>query len=207
MVSVPVVTAPRAATLATDPSVFDLENGTLTRWSATAPATVEFFNGASDRYNLAPVTPSVDITDLFRAGGSGVLYEFTIPNFVDPLPLKVLKVNATFTRVGVESKPLPTVLSVGGVDNPGPFANPPDPDAVSVPVPGIFVSLSATDSSFHELWHIYPNPDWETVAVFVPPIFTLDTLGIVTQSVVPLPPAILLLFTGGVACVVFGRWT
>jgi len=166
-------------------------NWTITEWNADDG--VSFSWDTNSKYDI--VKDSVDLltsnVQLPGASGSivGTFYRFTIPNFYDPLPKKRLDFTLIGANVGASGLGLASVLDVQGSDSsytvPGP----------ALPVPGVFVSGTKSPTMVTELWHIFPNPDYEYVTIYAPAEFELQSIKIATQSV-PLPASILLLGSG-----------
>jgi hypothetical protein len=118
----------------------------------------------------------------------GVVYDIVIPNFYDPLPMKTLEVTINGNNNGAGGSQLARVLDVLGSDS---LYGVPSP---ALPAPGMFVNGASEPTLVSELWHIYPNPDYETVTVWVPDAFELESIKVATQSVpIPLPAAVLML--------------
>ncbi len=56
----------------------------------------------------------------------------------------------------------------------------------------------------HEHWEMHPNPDFETVKVFIPTAFEFLSMHITTQSIGEVPePGVLVLLGGGFAGLLF----
>jgi hypothetical protein len=163
-------------------SMHVLPNGTDTSYDAATGKLDMAFDDKS-KWDLSPSEWSVTP---FKLGLLGTLYEFKIPNFYDPLPLKTVDITVLGEATDPGGKNIPDVLNVVGSDS---LYGEPSP---AVSVQGMFQNGTSDSTQVWELWHLYPNPDHETVTIFVPTTFDLESIHIVTQSV-PLPPAVLLL--------------
>ena len=143
----------------------------------------------NSQYDLTPTEVTVKKDPIFIAPAVtlvGTIYQFTIPNFYDPLPKKTLQITLSGTNSNASGFGLATVLDVLGSDAPFGEIGP------SLPAQGQFISGTTSPTLITQLWHILPNPDWESVKIWSPSEFGLDKIKIVTQSV-PLPASILLL--------------
>ena len=158
-------------------------NGTVTVYTG---GQLTFDYDQSSQYNLSPFEASVQY-DLI--GEIGTLYEFMIPNFYDPLPMKTVEITMSGANSGPSGFSLAYVLDVFGADSP--YGEP----GPAVPVQGYFVSGTATTVLVTELWEMFPNPDFEHVKIWAPTDFKLESINIVTQSV-PVPATMLLLGSG-----------
>ena len=125
---------------------------------------------------------------------SGMLHEFIIPNFYDPLPIKTIEISMVGRNAGAKGYDQARVLDIIGADSE--FGKP-GPAQYYVgeweAVDGITIDGGI---EMVEWWHIYPNPDFEIVKIFAPTVFELESIKITTQSVVPIPQTILLLGSG-----------
>lgn len=162
---------------------------------------VEFMSG-SNEYELTEAFdfPVVIVQD----DEGGFFVDIQIPNFVDPLDTKKLLI--TFVGGNPEPSDLPAVLEISAIDTPFPGGGP------EVLVFGsLFLTLPAVidDEGFHwsQFWIIHPNPDWETVKVFIPRTFEILALHIETRSFnrVPEPAALVLAGIGLFGLTVAGR--
>ncbi|NBB83813.1 MAG: PEP-CTERM sorting domain-containing protein [Alphaproteobacteria bacterium] len=120
----------------------------------------------------------------------GTVYQFTIPNFYDPLPMKNIRVTMTGNNSGASGSDLPFVMDIIGADSDFNQGGP------AVPVYGVFDNATETSTQVVQYWHMFPNPDFETVKLFMPTEFELDTIDIWTESV-PEPATLALLGLGG----------
>ncbi|MCC7413997.1 MAG: hypothetical protein IT495_20445 [Gammaproteobacteria bacterium] len=107
---------------------------------------------------------------------------FEIPNIPDNRPVKhiQIQINGVWTP-GLE----PVLTSVTG------FFGPTFP-------PGVFAGSEETFPGFHrvEWWDIFPNPDFETLLLFLPNTTFVNQVVIDTISTIPLPAAWALLLAG-----------
>ena len=112
------------------------------------------------------------------------LYTFFMPNFIDPLPVKHLRIQVTYFGNDLL---FPKITSIAGHDSMPPGD-----------VQGIFkdhvVDNALTPGAlyFYEDWIMFPNPDWEVIDIFVPDTVQLQEVVIDTISTVPIPSAIIL---------------
>ena len=149
----------------------------------------------SSQYDLSFAAPSVKSD---KIASLGVYYEFLIPNFYDPLPMKTVEITINGNNGGAGGAGLARVIDVFGSDSEYGVPSP------ALPAPGQFVSGTSAPTEISELWHIFPNPDYETVTIWAPDAFELDSVQIATQSV-PLPPALLMLGPALFGLVLFRR--
>jgi len=159
------------------------------------------FDEESD-FDLVDFDPVVQ-TDFvsFSTFVVGAIVEVTIPNFFDPLPLKLVDIVFEGANGGASGLDLPRVLDIIGAD--APFFPPPGP---ALPVFGEFMSGECTSTRCEEHWKMHPNPDFETVKVFIPIGFEFVSMHITTQSVpVPEPETLALFGSGVLGLLVAGR--
>jgi len=166
-------------------------NGTITTYDAnTGNLTFDW-----DLNSIYDIT-GTDVTLYDNAIGIpgrlvGTLYEFVIPNFYDPLPMKKIEISMHGANGGASGFELPGVLDIIGADSD--FTN----GGPALPVLGSFVSNTISPTLVTEYWTMFPNPDFEIVKLFVPVEFELQTITIATQStVVPVPAAVWLFGSG-----------
>ena len=155
-------------------------------------------------YDLVPFDPTVqaDFVSFTLSTSTflvGAIVEVTIPNFFDPLPTKLVDVVFIGANGGAAGLELPRVLDIIGAD--APFFPPPGP---ALPVYGEFLSATCAPERCDEHWVMHPNPDFETVKVFIPTAFEFVSMHIVTQSV-PEPGALALVAVGLVGLLAAGR--
>jgi hypothetical protein len=129
----------------------------------------------------------------------GAIVEITIPNFFDPLPTKLIDIVFHGSNDGAAGLELPRVLDIIGAD--APFFPPPGP---ALPVVAEFVSATCSSTQCDEHWVMHPNPDFETVKVFIPTGFEFLSMHITTQSV-PEPGALALVGGGLLGLLAAGR--
>jgi hypothetical protein len=98
------------------------------------------------------------------------------------------------------------VLEISAIDTPFPGGGP------EVEVFGsLFLSVPPVvdDEGFHwsQFWIIHPNPDWETVKVFIPTTFEILAMHIETRSfnLVPEPSVLALVGVGLLGLTIAGR--
>ena len=188
------VSFPQMAAAAT--VVSDMENWTVTTYDVSSGDT-DFSWDTNSQYDITGKEVTVKTTNiLMGALPIGTLYGFVIPNFFDPLPMKTIEVTMTGANSGASSADLPRVLDIIGAD--ADF----DKGGPAVPVFGAFVSGKSTPTVASEFWEMFPNPDFETVSIFAPVGFELQSIMIETlstaipPSAVPVPPAVWLFGSG-----------
>jgi hypothetical protein len=130
--------------------------------------------------------------------GAGIVYEFVIPNFYDPLPKKTIDITMQGLNPCASGAELPSVLDIIGSDSP--YGSP----GASVPVFGSLVSRDPQSELVTEAWEMFPNPDWEVVKIFVPTAFELESIRIETQSI-PEPTTAALMAAGLLGLALAGR--
>ena len=147
----------------------------------------------NSQYEITGTSVTLNIDDIFTSGPrvAGTLYEFVIPNFYDPLPMKKINISMQGANGGASGFALPGVLDIIGADsdyiNGGP----------ALPVFGSFVSGTISPTLVTEYWEMFPNPDFEIVKLYVPVEFELQNISIYTEStVVPVPAAVWLFGSG-----------
>ena len=150
------------------------------------------FESESSKYELSFSEPELQIDPIIIGGGQdeptivvGVLYEFLIPNFYDPLPTKIVDVKLRGGNEDAEGLRLARVLDVWGADAPY------EEDGPALPVKGELTGGDLGAQLVIEEFQMKPNPDFEYVKVWAPTDFELESIEIVTQSV-PLPASVLL---------------
>jgi hypothetical protein len=177
----------------------------MTNWTETlytaSSGGLDFTWDENSQYDLSYSKPTLKESPISinpDAGLVGTIYQFTIPNFYDPLPRKTVHITINGTNEEASGFELATVLDVFGSDAPYGEIGP------SLPVQGHFVSGTTSPTTITQLWQILPNPDWESVKVWAPAAFELEAIQISTQSV-PLPASILLLGSALAGLVVLRR--
>ena len=166
-------------------------------WTSTSfnvqTGKLDFDWDQNSQYDITGTSVTVNIDDIYTSGPRvvGTLYEFVIPNFYDPLPMKKINVSMQGANEGARGLSLPGVLDIIGADsdyiNGGP----------ALPVFGSFVSGTTSPTMVTEYWEMFPNPDFEIVKLYVPVEFELQNISIYTEStVVPVPAAVWLFGSG-----------
>ena len=177
------VTSSQAARVNWTETLFTVSDGNLIyEWDATS------------QYELVYFMPSVQIDQV----EGGIIYEFLIPNFYDPLPMKTVEITMIGANSGASGLGLVKVLNIIGSDS---LYGGLDP---AVPVQGMFVNGTSRPGFVFEQWEMFPNPDFEYVKVWAPFEFELQSVTIVTESV-PLPGAVWLLGSGLLGLIGFRR--
>ncbi len=166
-------------------------NGTLTSFDAST-GDITFDWDLNSIYDITGNDVTLYDNDIGIPGRLvGTLYEFVIPNFYDPLPMKKISISMVGANGGASGSELPAVLDIIGADSD--FLN----GGPALPVLGSFVSSTISSTLVTEYWEMFPNPDFEIVKLYVPVEFELQTITIATQStVVPVPAAIWLFGSG-----------
>ncbi len=172
-------------------SSVQLPNSTVTTFDAASGQTAFSWDEHSN-FEITGKTVTVKTNNIL-AGVTpiGTLYEFVIPNFYDPLPVKTITVEMTGGNPGASSADVARVLDIIGADSA--FGKP----APALPVDGVFVNGQSTPTTSVESWEMFPNPDFEIVKIFAPVEFELQNINIMTQSTtVPIPAAAWLFGSG-----------
>jgi hypothetical protein len=133
----------------------------------------------------------------------GTIYQFLIPNFYDPLPLKTIHVILYGGQGVTQPYQEARVLDIVGADSDYDKGGPADfyvGDRIKV-LGQSYEYIPPTGGQavegwmIEEWWEIRPNVDREIVKIYVPEPFDLQGIQIVTQSI-PIPQTILLLGSG-----------
>lgn len=182
-------------------SPVNVTNGTLTTFdAATGDLTFDWDLGSE--YAITGTDVIVNSNNILvpGAGFLGTFYQFIIPNFYDGLPVKKIDISMQGANSGASGLSLPSVLSIVGADSDFDNGGP------ALPVIGSFVSGTSSPTLVTEYWEMFPNPDFETIDIYVPAQFELQSISIATQStVVPIPAAIWLFGSGLLGLVGFAR--
>jgi hypothetical protein len=169
-------------------------NGTVTEFDACSQElTFDWDQGSA--YDIDPSQLALLQNEI---PGAGVVYEFVIPNFYDPLPKKTIDVTMKGCNPCAFGDDLAIVLDIIGSDSPYDGSGP------SVPVFASLVSRDAEPQLVVEAWEMFPNPDWEVVKIWVPDAFELRTIRIETQSI-PEPTTAALMAAGLIGLALAGR--
>jgi hypothetical protein len=182
-------------------------NWTQTNFDANSGA-LSFDWDPNSQYDIVDLTPGdgnpipevvLFQNDITGVSGAivGTVYEFTIPNFFDQEPMKKVWITMSGANSGAQGSDIPYVFDIIGSDTLG---------GPSYPVFGSLISGSKTPTLVQEYWEMFPNPDWETVKLYVPTAFELQRIIIDTQSTaVPIPAAIWLFGSGMLGLVAVAR--
>ena len=174
-----------------------------------------FYSG-SEQWELFDLVPSAESSEVYEQDSFlGWQVSITIPNFVDPLPKKILKVLFEGNGdLGSENIFAPSVLSIVATDTlygggPTTVIECPESDDCHLSWQDSQVTPGDPDLlQVWEIWHLYPNPDWEVVTVFIPAEFDPISFHVITQSVgdvVPEPSSLVLVSLGLLGLARFGR--
>lgn len=172
-------------------------NETMTTYDSLT-GNVTFAWDQSSQYEITGTSVTLYSNDIITPGTGyvGTVYEFVIPNFYDPLPMKKIEISMLGSNGGASGFELPSVLDIIGADSD--FAN----GGAALPVLGSYVSGTISSTLVTEYWEMFPNPDFEIVKLYVPVEFELQRISIATQSTVVPVPAALWLFGSGVLALV-----
>lgn len=173
-------------------STITASNTTLTTFNAVSGG-ITFEWDLSSKYEITGTDVTLFENDIISSGRKvvGTVYEFVIPNFYDPLPMKKIEIDMHGANWCTSESERPSVLDIIGSDSD--FNN----GGPSLPVLGSYVSGSTSATLVTEHWEMFPNPDFEIVKLYVPIEFELQSINIATQSTVIPVPASLWLFGSG----------
>lgn len=166
-------------------SLSDMPNSTRTVFDANS-GQISFSWNKNSPFEITGTDVHLESDEI----GGGMLYEFVIPNFYDPLPQKIIHVVMEGANAGTGPDELPRVLDIIGADSDFIKGGP------AVPVVGVFDSGRPSPTLVEENWLMFPNPDFEIVKIFAPFEFELQSISIETVSTVPVPAAVWLFGSG-----------
>jgi hypothetical protein len=177
--------------MSVEASTITASNATMTTFNAVTGA-LTFDWDQNSPYDIT----GTDVTlnkDIIMSGTLlvGTVYEFVIPNFYDPLPMKKIEITMTGANAGASGFELPRVLDIIGADSDYSNGGP------ALPVYGSLISGTISPMLVTEYWEMSPNPDFEIVKLYVPTEFELQGITIDTQSTAVPVPASLWLFGSG----------
>ena len=142
-------------------------------WDDSDPATP---------YTLDPLSVSEVV--------SGPDYLFDLPNWVDDLPVKHLRIQVTWESDPTAPPPAPTISSLSGIDPTGPVA-------VNLVGSSAIVAADATGTKLYQYhdYDLFPNPDAERWVIISP---NAKLVQVVADSIstVPEPATMMLLGLG-----------
>lgn len=163
-------------------------------WKAEASGLLilDQFQWVDDNDPSTTLTPFQPIVN-FDPGTGG--YDFRIPNFIDELPIKYLRLQLTW--VGTTQPP----IAVSGVGYDGGQVY---PGAVSASTPLVFTQPDGGYQYFD--FQFKPNPDFETLQVHLAPDALLVQVVVDSISTVPEPATLGLFGLGGLTLLGSRRW-
>ena len=173
-------------------AVISDSNATLTTFD-TATGNITFDWDQQSIYDITGTDVTLYASDITTAGSKvvGTVYEFVIPNFYDPLPMKKIEISMQGANFCANEFERPGVLDIIGADSDFTSGGP------ALPVLGSLVSSTTSSTLVTEYWEMFPNPDYEIVKIYAPVEFKLQSIHIATQSTVVPIPASLWLFGSG----------
>ena len=173
-------------------STITASNTTLTTFDAVSGG-ITFEWDLGSEYEITGTDVTLFENDIIGSGRKvvGTVYEFVIPNFYDPLPMKNIEITMHGANWCTSESERPSVLDIIGSDSDFNTGGP------SLPVLGSYVSGSTNATLVTEHWEMFPNPDFEIVKLYVPAKFELQSINIATQSTVIPVPASVWLFSSG----------
>ena len=184
-------------------SAITASNATLTTFDAISGG-ITFEWDLDSEFDITGTDVTLFENDIIGSGRKvvGTVYEFVIPNFYDPLPMKIIEITMHGANWCTSESERPSVLDIIGSDSDFNTGGP------SLPVLGSYVSGSTSATLVTEHWEMFPNPDFEIVKLYVPAEFELQSINIATQStVVPVPASLWLFVSGLLGLVGFSRRT
>ena len=140
-----------------------------------------------DTFFLEHIVPQLTT----ESGTNGQYLTLELPNFFDELPLKLMRVQLTWTGSSLTPPTIadilgfsgPTGVSSGQVDYSSPISPYTQPDG---------------GYQYHDL-SIRPNPDWEMLTIHVPQGVVIDQIVVDTISTIPEPSSLVLVVLGAAA--------
>ena len=137
---------------------------------------------------LDPLPPSNPVDPISDPTGVGKAYQLNLPNWIDDLPVKYMRIQLTWEDSGIP----PVIDGLSGIDSSGPVTVNP---VFSSPIfPGID---PFTLYQYHD-FELYPNPDAERWLVVLPDNVLLTQVVTDTVSTIPEPATMALLAFGSV---------
>lgn len=133
-----------------------------------------------------------------ESGEKNDLYIFFMPNVVDPLPLKKMRIQVTW------SGKAPTIEGITGVDPKEEVSSAFLTHIVDDPLHPDVTSVDATNGYFYEDWELYPNPDYEFITISLFEDSKIHQVVIDSVST-PIPGALWLLGSGLTGLIAFKR--
>jgi hypothetical protein len=173
----------------------------------------QFSFGQDPDGHTGPIAPYLDkqpLATFVPLGGMNFgmnpsdLYTFCVPNWIDEIELKCMRIQLTYMFTPSAPGAHPAVKNIMAFDLS--FVEPSNPMGMVPPGNITNKAVSTPDEfapdKFHQLsdWQIIPNPDWEKFEVHVPVGVMLQQVVVDTISI-PEPAAFLF---GGVVCGVIG---
>jgi hypothetical protein len=128
----------------------------------------------------------------------GEFLAIELPNFIDQLPLKLMRLQVSWT--GSSTTP-PTITDILGFEG----GDPPVAGQLDFSSPVQPFTQPDGGYQYHDL-SLRPNPDRETIVLQIPPDVVLDQIVVDTVSTVPEPGAVALLAAGAGALAISMLW-
>ena len=138
-------------------------------------------------FTLSLLPPSGLINPIADPTGTGKAYQFDLPNWIDDLPVKYMRIQLTWANSAVP----PIIDGLSGIDTSGPVVV--NSVFSSLPIPG---TDPTTLYQYHD-FELFPNPDAERWLVTLPDNAQLIQVVADTVSTVPEPATMVLLGLGG----------